>query len=109
MSLRQKVRLELDDGSEVTAEYSAVDLRAWEKANKRSALREPMSVTMLTWLGWSAARRQGAINGAYDTFEKFDVACLDVAGVDDEPEDGDRPTRRVRATRKAAGPDSSAP
>jgi hypothetical protein len=107
MSLRQKVRLELEDGTEVVAEYSAIDLRAWEKQNRKSALDEPMSVSMLSWLGWSAAKRQGSINGAYDTFEKFDAACTSVEGVrNEEPV----PTKAAEkaATPKGPGPDSSA-
>jgi hypothetical protein len=84
MSLRQKLRIELADGTEVVTEYSAIDLRAWEKANRKSSLDEPMSVTMLTWLGWSAAKRTGAINGAYAEFEAFDAACTSVQGVRDE-------------------------
>jgi hypothetical protein len=107
VSLRQKVKLELEDGTEVIAEYSAIDLRIWEKENRKSALNEPMSVTMLTWLGWSAAKRQGSINGAYDTFEKFDAACVEVEGVRDEPV----PTVAAKkaATPKARGRGSSAP
>jgi hypothetical protein len=109
VSLRQKVRLELEDGTEVVAEYSAIDLRAWEKENKRSALREPMSVSMLSWLGWSAAKRQGSINGAYDTFEKFDVACVDVEGVTAEPVPTKAARKASAATPKGPGPGSSAP
>jgi hypothetical protein len=107
VSLRQKLSIELEDGTEVVAEYSAIDLRAWERQNKRSSLNEPMSVTMLTWLGWSAAKRAGSINGAYDTYEKFDAACVSVQGVRDEVV----PTKAVKktATRKEAGPASSAP
>jgi hypothetical protein len=106
MSLRQKLKIELEDGSEVVAEYSAIDLRAWEKVNRRSSLGEPMSVTMLTWLGWSAAKRQGSINGSYETYEQFDAACVSVEGVR-EPV----PTEAAKkaATRKAPGPASSAP
>jgi hypothetical protein len=108
MSLRQKVKLELDDGTEVFAEYSAIDLRMWEKEHRKSSLNEPMSVSMLTWLGWHAAKRQGSINGAYDTYEKFDAVCTSVEGAEDEEE---VPTRAVKrtATPKARGRASSAP
>jgi len=111
MSLRQKLRIELDDGTEVVAEYSAIDLRLWEKLNRKSALDEPMSVSMLSWLGWNAGKRQGVLNGAYDTYEKFDAACTSVQGADDEPEDGEVPTKAAKraATRKAPGAGSSAP
>ena len=107
MSLRQKLRMELADGTEVVAEYSAIDLRIWEKLNRKSALDEPMSVSMLSWLGWNAAKRQGSINGAYDTYDKFDAACTSVEGMEDEEESPTSRTKRV--TRKGAGPDSSAP
>jgi hypothetical protein len=105
MSLRQKVRLELDDGTEVVVEYSAIDLRAWEKATGKSSFHEPMSVSMLSWLGWSAAKRQGSINGAYDTFEAFEAVCVDVGGVKDEaPGAGPTKPARKAGTRKAPGP-----
>lgn len=106
MSLKQKLKIELEDGTEVLAEYSAIDLRAWETANRRSSLGEPMSVTMLTWLGWSAAKRTGAINGAYDTYEKFDAACVSVEGLRSDPV----PTEAAKkaASPKARGRGSSA-
>ena len=102
MSLRQKVRLELQDGTEVVAEYSAIDLRAWETAFRKSSLGEPMSVSMLSWLGWSAGKRQGVLNGEFETYEKFDAVCVSVEGVRDEPV----PTAAAKkaATRKAPGP-----
>jgi hypothetical protein len=105
MSLRQKLKIELQDGSEVVTEYSAIDLRAWEKANRKSSLDEPMSVSMLTWLGWNAAKRQGAINGAYDTFDAFDAVCTSVEGVSEEVDEEDSPTKPARkaGTRKAPG------
>lgn len=106
MSLRQKVRLELDDGAVVEVEYSAIDLRAWETKHKRSALDEPLSVSMLTWLGWNAAHRQHLLNGSAETFEAFDSICASVEGVKDD--DGPRPTKKA-ATPKARGPGSSAP
>ena len=106
MSLRQKLKIELEDGTELLAEYSAIDMRVWEKENRRSALNEPMSVTMLTWLGWSAAKRQGSINGAYDTFDKFDAVCVSVEGV---REPVPPVAAKKAASRKAPGPGSSAP
>jgi hypothetical protein len=106
MSLRQKLKLELLDGTEVETEYSGIDLRAWEKVNRRSSLGEPMSVTMLTWLGWSAAKRNGSINGAYDTYEKFDAACVSVEGV---REPVPLVAAKKAATPKAPGRESSVP
>lgn len=87
MSLRQKVRLQYEaDGQprEVVAEYSAVDLRAWETTFKESALSSDMSVSMLTWLGHHAAVRHGLVNGDLKTYKAFDAVCMDVEGVRDE-------------------------
>jgi hypothetical protein len=111
MSLRQKVKLELEDGKEVVVEYSAIDLRAWETKHKKSALDESLSVSMLSWLGWNAAHRQGLLNGDSATYESFDALCVSVEGVSDDEE---RPTKKVAAkksaaTPKEAGQDSSAP
>jgi hypothetical protein len=109
VSLRQKVRLEYDvDGKpvEVIAEYSAVDLRAWETQSGKSSLSEPMSISMLTWLGWNAAVRHGLVDGQLKDWKVFDAACTSVAGVRDDP-----PTKAPgkTATRKRPGVGSSAP
>ena len=87
MALRQTVQLDYElDGEEkqVIAEYSAVDLRAWEAAFGESALISNMSVSMLTWLGHHAAVRQGLVNGPLKTYKAFDEACFDVTGVNDD-------------------------
>ena len=47
MSLRQKVRLELEDGRQIEVAYEGRDLRAWEGKYHRSAIAEDVSVTML--------------------------------------------------------------
>ena len=97
MALRQKVRLELEDGTEIEVAYDGRELRAWETKFGRSALTADMSISMLTWLGWAAAYRQGMLNGSYGTFEKFDAACVDVAGVR-EP---DPTPAKAKGSRKA--------
>jgi hypothetical protein len=114
VSLRQKVVLELEDGTTVPVTFDGRDLRAWEAKHHRSSIIEPMSVGMLTWLGWSAARRSGALNGSFDTYDKFDAVCVGVEGAsEDEPADEsadgeekeseDPPTTAgTRATRKKA-------
>ena len=105
MSLKAKVQLDytLDgEDKQVVAEYSAVDLRAWESAHNQSTLVTPMSVSMLTWLGHHAAVRQGMVNGPLTTYKAFDAACWDVTGVNDE-EESEVPTRRGgRATPRKA-------
>lgn len=78
MSLRQKVRMELEDGREIETVYSAVDLRAWETKFRKSSLVEPMSVSMLSWLGWHAAVRQNQVNGELTRWEAFDAVCESV-------------------------------
>lgn len=88
MTLRQKVRLELDDGTAFEATYDARDLRAWESKFNRSSLVGPMSLSMLTFLGWSAAKRDGSINGAFDRYEAFDARCVDVRGMAADDDNG---------------------
>lgn len=116
--LKQKVRLELVDGTEVEATYDGRDLRAWETRSGKPAIGIAMSLSMLTFLGWNAARREGSLNGSFTKYEEFDKACTWVQGVrDDEDSDEDaeaRPTKRktrktTASTRKAAGDESSAP
>jgi hypothetical protein len=117
VSLRQKVKLELDDGKEVEVTYDGRDLRAWETKYRKSALTETMTLGMLTYVGWSAAKRQGILNGSYDTYEAFDAVCVSVQGVRAEttPPEGAEdtetgPTKAQKGrTRKTVGDGSSAP
>lgn len=110
MPLKQKVKLEYEaDGDrQVVAEYSAIDLRAWETAHGESALSADMSVSMLTWLGHHAAVRQGLLNGDLKSYKAFDEVCFSVEGARDEDE---TPTRRgaKKATPKGPGDGSSSP
>ena len=101
MSLRQKVRLELDDGTELTTTYDGRELRQWEARTGKSSLVEPMSLSMLTFLGWAACKRDGQLNGSYAKFEEFDKACVDVQGMRDE-ERPDPPKKSTARTRKTA-------
>src|SRR5262245_37278881 len=93
MSLKQKVRLELEDGTEVDVVFDGRDLRQWELKHKRSSIAEPLSISMLTWLGYTAAKRQNLLNGSYPSYEAFDAVCTGVEGLADDEE---RPTRRGR-------------
>jgi hypothetical protein len=106
MSLQQKVQLELEDGTEITVTYDGRDLRAWESRYKKSALVEPMSLSMLTFLGWSAGKRTEQLNGQFDRYEAFDAACTSVQGVRDEEEDEralDPPKPRARTRKTPSG------
>jgi len=112
VSLRQTVKLELEDGKEIVVEYSAIDLRAWETKHRKSALDESLSVSMLSWLGWNAARRQSKLsmlNGSGDTWEAFDAILASVEGVSEEERPTKKGATKKAAIPKAAGADSSAP
>lgn len=104
MSLRQTVRLEIADGTEpeprqVEVTYDGRDLRAWEVAFGKSALTEDVSISLLTWCGWHAAKRQGLLNGNAETFKAFDDICTDVSGVRDTA----RPTKAAPTPKAASG------
>jgi hypothetical protein len=107
VSLKQRVKLELEDGSEVDVTFDGRDLRAWEVKHRRSAIAETTSISMLSWLGWHAAQRQGLLNGSYGTWESFDAVATGVEGLPDEDEEeesseGPTKTPGARATRKTA-------
>lgn len=97
MALRQKIRLEVEDGDPIEVVADGRDVRTYESWSRKSALREPMSVTMLTYLGYAAAKRQGMLDEKWETFS---ARCIDVKGLadDDEEEAADPtpPTRRSR-------------
>lgn len=80
MALGQTLRLELEDGSAVEATYDGRDIRAWETKTGKSALGVPLSLSMLTYFGWSAAKRTGALNGSYAKWDEFDQVCVAVTG-----------------------------
>lgn len=87
MSLKQRVRLEIDDHPAVEVTFDGRDLRAWEVKHKRSAMLEPVGFSLLTWCGWHAAKRQNllaGLNGAGDDWAKFDAICHSVEGVEEE-------------------------
>lgn len=116
MSLTQKVRLELDDGREITTTYDGRDLRAWESQHRKSALVESMSLSMLTWLGHHAAVRRGELNGEMKDYKAFDAACVSVQGMRDEPDEEAEPdptkgkaAKARKASRATPGAASSAP
>lgn len=90
MALGQRVRLELEDGTAVEATYDGRDIRRWEGKYARSALGVPMTLSMLTYFGWAAAKREGTLNGEFDKYEAFDAVCIAVTGAQpEEPEPPD--------------------
>jgi hypothetical protein len=102
--MRQTVELEIEGHEEkITVTYTAVDLRRYETYSHKSVLVEPMSMTMLTYLGWSAAMRTGAINGPLKEWKTFDEQCIGVKTIAAEEDQEPRPTKRSR------GGGSSAP
>jgi hypothetical protein len=65
-----------------------------------------MSVSMLSWLGWNAARRQGLLNGSHSTWAQFDAVCIGVEGAaDDEETDAelDPPSTTTAPTPESPG------
>lgn len=108
MSLGQRLRLDLDDGRQIEADYNGIDLRAWETKHRKSALVEQMSVGMLTWLGHHAAVRTGALNGDLSTYEAFDKVCVSVEGMGSgEPPDPTPATPRKGSPRRRGAAPSS--
>lgn len=94
-AFKSTVELTIEGRAEpITVTYSAVDLRRYEGQFNKSVLIEPMSMTMLTYLGWSAARRQGLLNGSHEKWKDFDEVCTGVRSVpDEETDDESRPTQ----------------
>lgn len=96
MAFRQTVDLDVEGHDPITVEYTAVDLRAWEREHDRSALVEVTSLNMITWLGWHAAKRQGLLNGVTGaTWTEFDAVCTGVTTR--KGRDAARPTKRTRS------------
>jgi hypothetical protein len=98
VAFRNTVELDVDGRDDpIRVTYSAVDYRRYEAQFHKSVLVEPLSMTMLTYLGWSAARRQGILNGSYEKWADFDAVCTGVRTIteddDDEGEDPNRPTQ----------------
>src|SRR4051812_27517087 len=95
MGLRQRLHMELEDGTTLETTYDGRDLRAWETKYGKSSLVGPMSLSQLTFLGWSAAKRDGSINGQFDRYEAFDAQCVDVQGraLDATSEESPDPTQ----------------
>lgn len=104
MSLKQRVKLEIEDHDDIVVTFDGRDLRAWEAKHKRSAIAETTSISMLSWLGWHAAKRQNLLNGTGDTWEAFDAVATGVEGLPDEDEEEGEagPTKAGGRTRKTA-------
>jgi hypothetical protein len=110
-AFRQKLRLIYQvDGEtrELVTEHTAIDVRAWESETKKSALVEPTSASMKTWLAHHAAVRKGELNGDLKTYEAFDAVCIDIEGVPDVGPTEPTTKGRDRGTRKTATANSSA-
>ena len=104
--MRQRVALEIEGRDDLAVVFDGRDVWAWETRHRRSALKEPTSVSMLSWLGWHAASRQGLLD---DTWEVFDGVCVGVVSVPDEHDEEEKEERPTRAaTRTGRGAASSA-
>lgn len=104
MALRQLVELDIEGHDLVTVTYSAVDMRRWEAVHKKSVLVEPMSLSMLTWLGWNAAVRQGVIDGALKDWRKFDEVCVGVRTLRDPADEPVEPVEPVEPDEQPVEP-----
>jgi hypothetical protein len=91
------LQLTLDDGREIETTWDTREVRDWEREHGMSALDDDAKLDLngVTRMGWLAARREGKLNGTYDTFEAFDAACRLVRTVP-KPD----PPKRKAATRK---------
>lgn len=99
--MRQTFRIELDDGESVEAAADARDVRAWEAAYGKSFFSTPTSYTEIAQIAYLAAKRTGALNGRYPTYDEFDRHCVEVTGV--------RPVVAADPTRPAPMDGSFAP
>lgn len=104
MALGQRIRMTLVDGREFEATYDGRDIRLWERSEKKPALGVPMTLDMLTWFGWSAAHREGILNGEFDRYEQFDAVCVAVEGVKPDEAEPD-PTQPAADTPNTASGD----
>jgi len=104
MTFGQKLRLHLADGSSVEARWDGRDVRAWEAKFNRPAINVPQTYSMQTFYGWSAAKRDGTLNGEYDKYEAFDAVCVSIDFLREETEDEADPTEPASDTpREASG------
>lgn len=90
MAISQTVKVTLDGVEPYEVTFDGRDVRKWEEMTGKSALREPMSLSMLAYVAWSAARRTGKTDLEW---EAFNEVCSDVTGVKANP---------TRQPRKAA-------
>lgn len=98
--MHQTFVCQMDDGTTIEIESDARDIRAWEAQYERSWFVTPTSFTTIAQLAYLAARRTGAVNGAYPSYEDFDAHCVDARG-----RTGDvvgRPTRAGRTDASSA-------
>ncbi len=87
----------LEDGTTFEVQATNRDLVAYEREAARRKWPAPTDApfTWLTFLAWSAARRESLIDNAM-TLSLFTDAAVDVSKVDDDDEDDEiRPTPRA--------------
>jgi hypothetical protein len=105
MAIGQTVEVEIDgQDAPVTMHYTAVDLRRYEGHFKKSVLVEPMSLTMLTYLAWSAGKREGSLNGEFTRWEAFDAKCVGVKVIDEDADQEAAPDPTQPETATPSGP-----
>jgi len=82
--VRQRMTIEMEDGTTYDVEADGRDIRAWEAEYAQSWLRTDTSATSVTQLAYLAGRRSGVLNGAWATYDSFDKSCVDVRARLDE-------------------------
>jgi len=97
MPLGETLDLEIEDREEpVRVTFNGFDMRKWEEQFDKTILGEPRSLSMLTWLGWHAAVRQGLLDGKLKDWAVFDEACVGLQVARNKPATETRPTKRSR-------------
>ena len=91
--MRYSARLLMEDGDPIEVVVDGRDIRKWESKEEASYLQSTLSVSILTELGFFAAKRTGKteLNWA-----EFSAACVGVEAADEAGDGAARPTRKAR-------------
>lgn len=81
---RKPMLVELGDGREFEVTPDMRDMRNWEKEHRGAPFQiDPIPLERLTYIAWSAARREGKFDGPWMAFDSL-VMGINEPG-DDEP------------------------
>ena len=82
MTVKQTLRVELEDGSEHTVTVDGRDFRAWEAWRGVSMFKSDTTLMQLTEYAYLSGRRQGLWNGKYEDWEPTCVG-VDFVAIDE--------------------------